>query len=72
MDDEDIERVTLLKLVSDGQIGKMSAAQLRRLEELVSKKDYSHDRKAQKSKKKLLAKINSRMYEAETQNTNMD
>ena len=72
MDDEDIERVTLLKLVSDGQIGRMSAAQLRRLEELVSKKDYSHDRKAQKSKKKLLAKINSRMYEAESQNTNMD
>ena len=60
-----MERVALLTLVSRGEIKKMSAEQLRRLEELVSKKDYSHDRKAEKSKKKLLAKINARMYELE-------
>ena len=58
-----MERVALLTLVSRGEIKKMSAGQLRRLEELVSKKDYGHDRKAEKSKKKLLAKINARMYE---------
>ena len=58
-----MERVALLTLVSRGEIKEMSAEQLRRLEELVSKKDYSHDRKAEKSKKKLLAKINARMYE---------
>ena len=60
-----MERVALLTLVSRGEIKKMSAGQLRRLEELVSRKDYSHDRKAEKSKKKLLAKINARMYELE-------
>ena len=60
-----MERVALLTLISRGEIKKMSAGQLKRLEELVSKKDYSHDRKAEKSKKKLLAKINARMYELE-------
>ena len=60
-----MERVALLTLVSRGEIKEMSAEQLKRLEELVSKKDYSHDRKAEKSKKKLLAKINARMYELE-------
>ena len=63
VDNEDMERVALLTIVSRGQMKSMSAGQLRRLEELVSKKDYSHDRKAEKSKKKLLAKINVRMYE---------
>lgn len=65
MKHEDVERVTLLTLVSRGEIKKLDMAQLRRLEELVSKKDYSHDRKAEKSKKKLLAKINTRIYELE-------
>lgn len=65
MKNEDMERVALLTLVSRGEIKEMSAEQLKRLEELVSKKDYSHDRKAEKSKKKLLAKINARMYELE-------
>jgi len=37
--------------------------QLKRLEELVEKKDYSHDKKAHKSKVKLLKKINVRIYE---------
>lgn len=58
-----MERVALLTLISDGQMKSMSISQLKRLEELVSKKDYSHDRKAEKSKKKLLTKINVRMYE---------
>lgn len=58
-----MERVALLTLISDGQMKSMSISQLKRLEELISKKDYSHDRKAEKSKKKLLTKINVRMYE---------
>lgn len=58
-----MERVALLTLISSGQMKSMSVDQLKRLEELISKKDYSHDRKAEKSKKKLLTKINVRMYE---------
>ena len=58
-----MERVALLTLISSGQMKSMNVDQLKRLEELVSKKDYSHDRKAEKSKKKLLTKINVRMYE---------
>ena len=61
----DRERVKLLRLVSDSknEFKKLSLKQLKRLEELVEKKDYSHDKKAHKSKVKLLGKINVRIYE---------
>ena len=64
---EDKERVRLLQLVSSSkhEFKKLSVEQLRRLQELVEKKDYSHDKKAHKSKMKLLAKINVRIYELE-------
>ena len=64
---EDKERVRLLQLVSSSkhEFKKLSLEQLRRLQELVEKKDYSHDKKAHKSKIKLLAKINVRIYELE-------
>ena len=64
---EDKERVRLLQLVSNSkhEFKKLSLEQLRRLQELVEKKDYSHDKKAHKSKIKLLAKINVRIYELE-------
>ena len=63
--DEDRERVELLRLVSSSknEFKKLSLDQLRRLQELVEKKDYSHDKKAHKSKVKLLGKINVRIYE---------
>lgn len=63
--DEDRERVELLRMVSSSkhEFKKMSLEQLRRLQELVEKKDYSHDKKAHKSKVKLLWKINVRIYE---------
>lgn len=63
--DEDRERVKLLELVSSSkhEFKKLSLGQLQRLQELVEKKDYSHDKKAHKSKVKLLAKINVRIYE---------
>ncbi|WP_420545895.1 hypothetical protein [Nitrosopumilus sp.] len=64
---EDKERVRLLQLVSRSkhEFKKLSIEQLRRLQQLVEKKDYSHDKKAHKSKMKLLAKINVRIYELE-------
>ena len=62
---EDRERVKLLRLFSysKNEFKKLSLEQLKRLEELVKKKDYSHDKKAHKSKMKLLGKINVRIYE---------
>ena len=65
--DEDRERVKLLQLVSrsKNEFKKLSVEQLKRLQELVEKKDYSHNKKAHKSKVKLLGKINVRIYELE-------
>jgi len=63
--DEDRERVKLLQQItaSKNEFKKLSLEQLRRLQELVERKDYSHDKKAHKSKVKLLGKINVRIYE---------
>jgi hypothetical protein len=63
--DDDRERVKLLRLItsSKNEFKKLSLEQLSRLQELVEKKDYSHDKKAHKSKMKLLGKINVRIYE---------
>ena len=62
---DDRERVKLLRLItsSKNEFKKLTLKQLKRLEELVEKKDYSHDKKAHKSKVKLLKKINVRIYE---------
>lgn len=64
---EDRERVTLLQIISRSKndFKKLTLEQLKRLQELLEKKDYSHDKKAQKSKQKLLNKINTRIYELE-------
>ena len=63
--DEDKERVELLRLVSSSkhEFKNLTLEQLKRLQELIEKKDYSHDKKAHKSKVKLLGKINVRIYE---------
>ena len=63
--DEDRERVKLLQLVtsSKNEFKALSLDQLKRLQELIEKKDYSHNKKAHKSKVKLLGKINVRIYE---------
>ena len=62
---EDSERVALLRLITNSkhEFNKLSVDQLTRLQKLLEKKDYSHDKKARKSKLKLLAKINLRLYE---------
>lgn len=63
--DEDKERIRLLQTVTKTGLKELDVAQLERLKELIEKKDYSHNKKAQKSKKKLLAKINVAIYEKE-------
>ncbi|MDA7960678.1 MAG: hypothetical protein MPJ08_08135 [Nitrosopumilus sp.] len=62
---EDVERVRLLRLVSGSrsEFARLSLDQLTRLQRLLDRKDYSHDKKAAKSKKKLLRQINARIYE---------
>ena len=62
---EDRERVKLLSLISSSknEFDKLSLEQLARLEELVKKKDYSHDKKADKTKSKFLKRIDVRIYE---------
>ena len=62
---DDRERVKLLSLISSSknEFDKLSLEQLARLEELVKKKDYSHDKKADKTKTKFLKRINVRIYE---------
>ena len=64
---EDKERVALLRLITNSkhEFNKLSVTQLTRLQELIEKKDYSHNKKAHKSKLKLLGKINVRLYELE-------
>ena len=60
--DEDKERVKLLSEVTKNKFKNLSLEQLIRLQELLEKKDYSHEKKANKSKKKLLAQINVEIY----------
>ena len=62
---DDRERVKLLSLISSSknEFDKLSIEHLARLEELVKKKDYSHDKKADKTKSKFLKRINVRIYE---------
>ncbi len=62
---EDHERVKLLQIVSQKGLKALSIAQLKRLQILVEKKDYSYSKKAHKSKMKLLTRINVAIYESE-------
>ena len=62
---EDLERVKLLQTVSKKGLKELSLRELKRLQILVEKKDYSHSKKAHKSKMKLLARINVAIYEIE-------
>ncbi len=62
---EDLERVKLLDTVAKKGLKELTLNQLKRLQILVEKKDYSHSKKAHKSKMKLLAKINVAIYEKE-------
>ena len=60
--DDDKERIKLLEEVSKKQVKNLSLEQIVRLQELLEKKDYSNEKKANKSKKKLLTQINVEIY----------
>ena len=60
--DEDKERIKLLNEVYKNKFKNFSLEQLIRLQELLEKKDYSHEKKANKSRKKLLSQINVEIY----------
>jgi len=60
--EDDKERIKLLEEDSKKQVKNLSLEQLIRLQELLEKKDYSHEKKANKSKNKLLTQINVEIY----------
>ena len=60
--DEDKERIKLLNEVYKNKFKNFSLEQLIRLQELLEKRDYSNQKKADKSKKKLLSQINVEIY----------
>ncbi len=60
--DEDKERIKLLNEVTKNKFKNFSLEQLVRLQELLEKKDYTNQKKAAKSKKKLLSQINVEIY----------
>jgi hypothetical protein len=63
--DDDRRRIELLEIVSKKGFKMLSLSDLKELILLVEKKDYSHSKKAQKSKMRLLAQINARIYDLE-------
>ncbi|MDE1842887.1 MAG: hypothetical protein KGH95_04475 [Thaumarchaeota archaeon] len=60
---EDLERLQLLDIVFTRGVNALSREELERLHDLVEKKDYSHDKKAQKSKMRLLKKLGNAIYD---------
>tara|TARA_B100000745_G_scaffold35960_1_gene22313 strand:- start:246 stop:473 length:228 start_codon:yes stop_codon:yes gene_type:complete len=62
LNDEDKERIKLLSEVTKNKFKNLTLEQIVRLQELLEKKDYSHEKKANKSKKKLLSQINVEIY----------
>ena len=60
--EEDKERIKLLTEVYKNKFKNFSLEQLIRLQELLEKRDYSNQKKADKSKKKLLSQINVEIY----------
>ncbi|MFM7796305.1 MAG: hypothetical protein ACKO7N_06015 [Candidatus Nitrosotenuis sp.] len=62
---DDQRRIELLEIVSKKGLKTLSLKDLEELVVLVEKRDYSHDKKANKSKMKLLAQIHSRIYDLE-------
>lgn len=62
--DDDIERIELLDMVLKKGLKVLTPAQLERLHMLVEKKDYSNNKKAQRSKIKLLKQISRAIYDS--------
>jgi hypothetical protein len=70
--DEDARRVEMLQVVSKKGIKTFNLKELKELQALVEKKDYSHSKKAHKSKMKLLAQINARIYDLEEKDSKIN
>jgi hypothetical protein len=66
---DNIERRRLLEIVSNKGIYALTRAELERLHNLLEIVDYNGDEKANRSKKKLLKKINIAIYELYNNNT---
>lgn len=65
IEDEDQERLILLEIVSKKGLRVLTMEQLMRLQALVEKKNYDGNKKALKSKMKLLEKISYEIYNKE-------
>ena len=63
--DDAAELSRLLKLVSDKGLKVLDIAELDMLRALLQAKDYGDNKKANKSKAKLLKQINSAFYDRE-------
>lgn len=59
---DDRRRVELLDMVAKKGLKVLELEDLKQLLTLVENKDYSHNKKAQKSKVKLVAKISAAIY----------
>ena len=60
---DDFRRVELLNLVTKkGGMKNLNLDQLVSLDKLLKKKDYGNEKKAEKSKQKLLKQINIEIY----------
>ncbi len=62
---DDQERLFLLEIVSKKGLKVLTIEQLMRLQTLVEKKNYNHNKKALKSKMKLLKKISHEIHDKE-------
>ncbi len=67
---EDLERLQLLDIVFTRGVNALSRIELERLHDLLEKKDYSHDKKAQKSKMRLLKKLGNAIYDHDVKSGN--
>ncbi|MGH9998341.1 MAG: hypothetical protein ACRD90_00550 [Nitrosopumilaceae archaeon] len=65
IEDDDQERLLLLEIVSKKGLKVLTIEQLMRLQTLVEKKNYNHNKKALKSKMKLLEKISHEIHDKE-------
>jgi hypothetical protein len=61
--DDDIERKWLLEIIYKNGVYALTRSELERLHTLLELKSYGENRKANRSKKKLLKKINIAIYE---------
>ncbi len=62
-EEEPNELRSLLEIVSDKGLNILSIAELERLRILLIAKDYGRNKKADRSRKKLLKKINAEMFD---------